>query len=112
VMAVYTAAGEAVRRARSGKGPTLIACTTYRTRAHSEGMRDAGYRAAEEIAQWKDRDPIKALEGRLLAGAATQADLEAVDAEVKALVEEASAFALSSQMPDASTVTRYVYSEG
>jgi len=112
VMGVHKAAGEAVRRARSGEGPTLIACNTYRTRAHSEGMRDAGYRAAEEIAHWKDRDPIKALEGRLLAEAATQADLEAVDAEVKALVEEASAFALSSQMPDPSTVTRYVYSEG
>ena len=46
---VYAAAGEAVRRARSGGGPTLIEGKTYRTRAHSEGMRESGYRSQEEI---------------------------------------------------------------
>jgi TPP-dependent pyruvate/acetoin dehydrogenase alpha subunit len=112
VLAVREAAGEAVRRARWGEGPTLIVCATYRIRAHSEGMRDAGYRTPQEIAQWKERDPIKAFEERLLAGVATRAEMDAVDAEVKALAEEASAFALSSPMPDPSTVTRYVYSEG
>src|SRR5579859_6075388 len=44
VEAVYRAAAEAVARARGGEGPTLLACTTYRTRPHSEGMRDGGYR--------------------------------------------------------------------
>lgn len=48
VMAVYAAAGEAVRRARSGGGPTLIEGKTYRTRAHSEGMRESGYRSQEK----------------------------------------------------------------
>ena len=59
VLAVHQAAGAAVARARAGGGPTLIECRTYRTRAHAEGMRDAGYRTPEEIAAWKERDPIK-----------------------------------------------------
>ena len=49
VLAVHEAAGEAVRRARRGDGPTLLECLTYRTRAHSEGMRDAGYRTRDEV---------------------------------------------------------------
>ena len=56
VLAVYEAAQEAVQRARGGEGPTLIECRTYRTRAHSEGMRDAGYRTQEEVEEWKERD--------------------------------------------------------
>ncbi len=112
VLAVHEAAREAVHRARSGEGPTLIACRTYRTRAHSEGMRDAGYRTTEEIAEWKQRDPITRLEGRLLGGVATQEELDAVDADVRRLAEEAAAFALSSPMPDPASVTRWVYSEG
>ncbi len=57
VLAVYDAAGEAIARARSGGGPTLLECKTYRTRPHAEGMRDAGYRTREEIDAWKARDP-------------------------------------------------------
>ena len=66
VLAVYEAAGEAVRRARRGDGPTLLECLTYRTRAHSEGMRDAGYRTREEIDAWKARYPIARWRERLL----------------------------------------------
>jgi TPP-dependent pyruvate/acetoin dehydrogenase alpha subunit len=111
VVAVYRAAGEAVRRARSGGGPTLLECKTYRTRPHAEGMRDAGYRTAQEIAAWKTRCPIKQLETRLSEeGVATRADLDQIEAEVKALVEEATTFALNSPLPDPSTVTDHVYS--
>lgn len=110
VMAVYQAAGEAVRRARSGEGPTLLECKTYRTRAHSEGMRDTGYRTQEEIAEWKARDPIKALGGKLLAGGiAAQSELDSIDAELRALAEEAASFALASPMPDPASVTEHVY---
>ncbi|HCD02125.1 MAG TPA: dehydrogenase, partial [Planctomycetaceae bacterium] len=38
VIAIHKEAGEAIARARSGGGPTLIECKTYRTRAHAEGM--------------------------------------------------------------------------
>ncbi len=111
VLAVYQAAGEAVRRARAGEGPTLLECKTYRTRAHAEGMRDAGYRTAEEIAGWKTRDPIKAFEAKLTgSGAASQAELEQIDAEVKAMVEEAATFALNSPLPEPASVVAHVYS--
>ena len=60
VLAVHQAAEEAVARARAGEGPSLIDCKTYRTRPHAEGMRDGGYRTAEEMAAWKQRDPIAA----------------------------------------------------
>jgi TPP-dependent pyruvate/acetoin dehydrogenase alpha subunit len=111
VMAVYRAAGEAVRRARSGGGPTLLECKTYRVRAHSEGMREAGYRTLEEIAAWKARCPIKLFEAVLLESkVATPAELDQIDAEVKAMAEAAATFALNSPMPDPATVTDYVYS--
>ncbi len=112
VLAVYRAAGEAVRRARAGLGPTLLECKTYRTRAHSEGMRDAGYRTGEEITSWKARDPIKAFEAQLVdRGPATPAELEQIEAEVKATIEEAAAFALNSPLPEPASVVAHVYSE-
>ena len=111
VLAVYQAAGEAVRRARAGEGPTLLECKTYRTRAHAEGMRDAGYRTPDEIAAWKARDPIKAFETKLVdGGTATPAELEKIDAEVKTMVEEAAAFALNSPLPEPASVVAHVYS--
>src|SRR5687768_12831194 len=58
VLAIQEVAGEAVRRAREGAGPTLIECLTYRTRAHAEGMGDFSYRTREEVEQWKTRCPI------------------------------------------------------
>jgi 2-oxoisovalerate dehydrogenase E1 component len=113
VYAVYAAAGEAVQRARSGSGPTLIEARTYRTRAHSEGMRDAGYRSVDEIEQWKARDPLKLLAAHLReSGLAADADLSAIDAEVKAQIDEADAFARNSPYPDPATATDFVYATG
>jgi 2-oxoisovalerate dehydrogenase E1 component len=112
VQAVYNAAAEATRRARAGAGPTLIECRTYRTRAHSEGMRDAGYRTSEEIEQWKARDPIKlwseCLQGN---GTASAADLAAIDGEVKATIEQAVEFAKNSPYPEPATAFDYVYAQ-
>ena len=112
VLAVYRAAGEAVQRARAGGGPTLIECRTYRTRAHSEGMRDAGYRTQEEIATWKERDPIKLFRESVLGdGSVTEAELAAIDAEIRTLVEEAGKFAETSPLPDPATVSEHIYAE-
>ncbi|MCB0256897.1 MAG: dehydrogenase E1 component subunit alpha/beta [Anaerolineae bacterium] len=112
VAAVYEAAGAAVARARAGGGPTLIECRTYRTRAHAEGMRDAGYRTKEEVASWRERDPIALYRDMLLAdGSAIESELASIDAEIKTLVDEAGSFAEASPMPDPATVSRYVFSE-
>ena len=58
VSAVFETAREAIERARSGLGPTLIECKTYRTRPHAEGMGDFGYRTRDEVDGWKARCPI------------------------------------------------------
>jgi 2-oxoisovalerate dehydrogenase E1 component len=111
VLAVHRAAGEAVQRARAGGGPTLLECKTYRTRPHSEGMRDTGYRTAEEVAAWKARCPIKRFEAVLLAGgAATAEDLARIGADVQAEVEDAVRHAQSGPEPDPATVAEHVYS--
>ena len=112
VLAVYEAAQEAVQRARGGEGPTLIECRTYRTRAHSEGMRDAGYRTQEEVEEWKERDPIKRFSEWLLeneeAGTET---LAAIEAEVKTIVADAEEFARNSPWPEPDTVIDHVFSQ-
>ena len=112
VQAVYLAAKEAVDRARQGGGPTLIECKTYRFRAHSEGMRESGYRSMDEINAWKKRDPISAWRERLLeSGMAQTADLDGIDKEITAMVDEAVAFAKDSPLPDPQTVESHVYSQ-
>jgi 2-oxoisovalerate dehydrogenase E1 component len=108
VEAVHAVAGEAVRRARSGGGATLIECKTYRTRAHAEGMSDFGYRTKEDVEDWKTRCPIARLRRRLTAlDATTEAD--GIDAEIATLVAEAQTFAEGSPWPDPATATAHVY---
>ena len=112
VLAVHAAAHEAVARARSGGGPTLIEARTYRTRSHAEGMRDVGYRTREEVDVWKAKDPIQRLKEHLLSlGSTPAADLEAIEAEVQAQVEEAAEFAKNSPWPDPATANQHIYSE-
>lgn len=112
VLAVYQAAGEAVSRARRGEGPTLIECLTYRYRAHSEGMREAGYRTPDEIERWKQRDPIKLFKAYLLdTGAASPDELAALEAEVLQTATQAADFARQSPWPDPATLTDFVFSE-
>ena len=63
--AVHAAAGEAVRRARDGDGPTLLECKTYRYMGHSR-FEPSSYRTKEELAEWKKRDPIALFRSVLL----------------------------------------------
>ncbi len=110
VLAVYDIAGEAIRRARSGGGPTLLECKTYRTRAHAEGMGDFTYRTREEVEEWKTRDPIVRLRKTAEEQGTVKAqDFAAVDAEVQAQTTEAMQFAESSPWPEAATATSHVY---
>ena len=112
VLAIYQAAGEAVERARSGGGPTLIEGKTYRTRAHSEGMRDGGYRSVEEVNAWKARDPITRFRTYLLEEEeAGEPELVAIENEIQTLVEEGAAFAQNSPWPDPATAAAHVYDE-
>ncbi|MSU60949.1 MAG: dehydrogenase [Pedosphaera sp.] len=112
VLMVHEAAATAVRRARSGGGATLMECKTYRTRAHAEGMGDFTYRSRDEVEQWKACCPILQLRNRLLdEKSASVSDLEAIDREIAALVEQSHASAEKSSWSDPATATRHVFAE-
>jgi len=116
VDAVHELAGEAIHRARTGGGATLIECKTYRTRPHAEGMGDFGYRSREEVEAWKTRCPIRRLRERLLrdsecGSGADLATLDAIDAGFAELIAEAHAYAETSPWPDPKTATRHVHDE-
>ncbi len=83
-------------RARSGGGPTLLECTTYRHHGHSKSDQRE-YRTPEEEAYWDERDPIRRSAQRLLEGGRlTPEALAAMDAEVLAEIGAAVAFAEAS----------------
>jgi pyruvate dehydrogenase E1 component alpha subunit len=66
ILAVYAAAKEAVDRARSGGGPTLIECVTYRLTMHTTADDPKRYRTDEEVERWKQRDPLPRFQKYLL----------------------------------------------
>lgn len=100
IFAVYQAADAAVARARSGAGPTLIECKTYRWRGHTERRGIPDPRDPAEIAAWQQRDPIALLVKRLRdQGELDDAGLAALDAEIMRALEEAVAFAEASPLP-------------
>jgi pyruvate dehydrogenase E1 component subunit alpha len=59
ILAVYRTVKEAVDKARSGKGPTLIESVTYRMGPHSTSDDPTRYRAAAEVDEWRKRDPVE-----------------------------------------------------
>ncbi len=100
IFAVYQAANRAVDRARSGGGPTLIECKTYRQRAHTERPGQADPRDPAEVEMWKGRDPVARLERRLREqGDLGDAALQTIEGEVMAAIEAAVAFAEASPFP-------------
>jgi TPP-dependent pyruvate/acetoin dehydrogenase alpha subunit len=99
VLAVRKAAGRAVDEARAGTGPVLLECKTYRFAGHSRGD-VRGYRSRDEEEAWKERDPIVRLRERL-AVTLSEADLDEVDTQVEAALEDAVEFARNSPLPRA-----------
>ncbi len=98
-LAMHAAAQEAITRARTGGGPTLIEAKTYRFHTHS-AFATKDPRAADEVAFWKSRDPIEILSAKLLdAGVLTAAELDALRAHEAALAQEAADFAVASPYP-------------
>jgi pyruvate dehydrogenase E1 component alpha subunit len=90
LLAVYVAAGEAVDRARSGGGPTLIECVTYRVAMHTTADDPKRYRSAEEVEKWKERDPLPRFQRYLLdKGVLTEEMLESLHSRVMAQIQTA-----------------------
>jgi TPP-dependent pyruvate/acetoin dehydrogenase alpha subunit len=103
VLAVRDACAQAVVRARTGGGPTLVECKTYRFTGHSRS--DArGYRTREEEQEWSQRDPLIVLGARL-----DEATLAELEAEVRAELDDAVEFARSSPLPDPAQALEDIY---
>jgi len=109
VLAIHSAAREAVSRARNGDGPTLFECKTYRTRPHSEGMGDYTYRTREEVESWRGKCPILRLREMLLHKGRTASELDAIDAEIQREVESAHREAEASAWPDPKSAATHIY---
>jgi pyruvate dehydrogenase E1 component alpha subunit len=108
---VHEATVDAVARARAGEGPTFIEAKTYRFYNH-HGVQVLGvkYRSDDELAHWKQRDPIGLLEERLVAaGTMTLGEVAAVHDEVRRSIDAAIEFAEQSPEPDPATLLDDVY---
>jgi pyruvate dehydrogenase E1 component alpha subunit len=109
--AVAAASSAAIERARSGGGPTLLECRTYRIRGHSKSDRNL-YRTKEEIEAWRNADPIGRLERALVdAGRFDTGALAAIERAAQAEIDAALEFAKASPDPDPAQLTRDVYAE-
>ncbi len=99
VLAVNEVAAEAVQRARSGGGPTMIEAKTFRFVGHAGGGKSA-HRDQEALKEWAKRDPIALFEQRLKdEGVMSDDELNAMRDRVKAEVDRAVAFACASDFP-------------
>jgi len=115
VMAMYEVTKEAVNRGRSGLGPTLIEARTYRYREHSEALdrilREE-YRKAEEVAEWKERDPIDLFRTLLIEeGIATEDEIQKLQSDIHDAVEEALEFARESPYPEPDELFEDMYAD-
>ncbi|HSJ34856.1 MAG TPA: pyruvate dehydrogenase (acetyl-transferring) E1 component subunit alpha [Acidimicrobiia bacterium] len=110
-IAVYLATREAVEAARAGSGPTLIEALTYRYGAHATADDARLYRSAAEEEQWRERDPIRRLEGFLATRDEwDEAVGEKVAMETADLVEAAITEIEARPDPDRSDVVRHAFS--
>ncbi len=97
-LVVHRAMRVAVEQARSGGGPSLVECLTYRGGGHH--VNDPGlYMPEDEVAQWRLRDPIRLMRDQLLAAGVTQDEIASVESKVERTIEEAIEFALESPVP-------------
>ena len=113
VIAVHEAAVEAVERARQGGGPSLIEAKTYRYYNH-HGIQNLGlkYRPDEEVAAWKQRDPIFTFEDRMIEnGVATRDKVDEIWAELRQDIETAIQFADDSPYPTPDQIMVDVYTK-
>jgi pyruvate dehydrogenase E1 component alpha subunit len=110
VLDVYQKVTEAVERARRGEGPTLVECKTYRYGGHHCGEPGTAYRTKEEIAAWRDKDPLPRFSAQLISeGTLTAAELAELEQSVAALLDEAVEFGKASPLPAPEDALNDVY---
>lgn len=111
VLAVREVAQQAIDRARSGEGPTLIEALTYRFRGHSLADPDE-LRSIQEKEAWLVRDPIKRLKKHMINnGIITQKKIDEIHSNTKSEIDDAIEFALSSPEPSLQDLKLYLFAD-
>ncbi|HZF19820.1 MAG TPA: thiamine pyrophosphate-dependent dehydrogenase E1 component subunit alpha, partial [Burkholderiales bacterium] len=108
---VYSAARAAIEKARSGGGPSLVECLTYRHSGHSRAD-PAKYRPKEELEEWLKRDPVALYRARLLGSGVAEAKLAQIESESMAKLEQATAAAKASPTPALESAMTDVWADG
>jgi 2-oxoisovalerate dehydrogenase E1 component alpha subunit len=110
VLACYKAGKEAVERARSGGGPTILEAKVLRLTAHSSDDQQTKYRPPEELAEEKARDPVPRFRAQLMdAGVLDEEKDAAFVAEAKAIIDDATDWAEAQPEPDPAQALDGVY---
>ncbi|MEM9706937.1 MAG: thiamine pyrophosphate-dependent dehydrogenase E1 component subunit alpha [Pseudomonadota bacterium] len=108
---VYETAQRAFDLARSGGGPTLVEAKTYRHHGHSRAD-PAKYRPDEEVQEWLKRDPLPMYRTPLLDLGVPDAEIEAIEATVNDMIDQATEEAKSAPPPDSSLAFTDVWADG
>ncbi len=108
---VFKTARDAIAKARSGDGPSLIECLTYRHSGHSRAD-PAKYRPPEEVAAWMKRDPVVLYRDRLLGSGVAEATLAKIEAEAMAKLDQATETAKTSPTPAIESAMTDVWADG
>ena len=108
---VYREAIKAFDKARSGGGPSLIECLTYRHSGHSRAD-PAKYRPEGELERWKERDPIKIYKERLKQFGIGDAQIDKIVGDVKAMVDDATEKCKAAPNPPLDILFTDVYADG
>jgi len=100
---VHEAMEKALAHARSGKGPYFLELKTYRYRGHSVSD-PAKYRSKDEVAEYKERDPLTLIENKLLGGIASEKEVKAIQDKIAKEIDDAVEFAENSNFPPGSAL--------
>jgi 2-oxoisovalerate dehydrogenase E1 component alpha subunit len=112
VLEVYGAMTEAVQRARSGEGPTLIEAKTYRLQPHSSDDDDRRYRSREEVEEWSEKDPLVAFAKQLREfGVLDEKSEQELNDRVNREVDEATDEVEQEPTPHPESALRHVFVE-
>ncbi|MDQ2648610.1 MAG: dehydrogenase E1 component subunit alpha/beta [Actinomycetota bacterium] len=107
VGAVAALMADVVERVRAGEGPAIVEATTYRWHGHYEGDPQR-YRTDDELQEWQQRDPLVVHRSHLVEGGVSEPDLDKLEAEVAALLDDAVTAARALDVPPTSSLFDFV----
>lgn len=107
----HRAMQEAIEYVKTGEGPALVHALCKRIYAHSNSDNHSLYRTPEEITECESFDPLPRLRAYLLEHGVPTSDLEAIEAENTAIVDDAAERGEAAADPDPATATKFVFAE-